>query len=167
MIQNPQSGLSSRKKIVTVVCVISFLCLQGSVFYKPVLKNSNLPFIELSGSVGKSIGNANQAYTVANSKTNSNTNPTPTPKAQPTKPVETEKKMNKKPVDEVEVTVCDEEIKVGVFSYTDINVFVDAVRDGKFEGKRVMLYDDYAEAKTFIAIIKVFEEMDIRYEINP
>ena len=155
-----KNGSSNKRRIIIVV-VIAALILTGYIFRKPVLKNAEKPFIELSGSVGNAIGNAKNAYDAEH--------PAPTTEPAPpepeTEPPTTESETADVDVD-IEIVVCDESISTDEATYKDVNGFIEAFNHGVFEEKNIILVDDYAEAKTFKRLINLFEEAGISYEIE-
>ena len=140
--------------------ILSSLLLVAYVFYKPVLKNADKPFIELSGAVGNAVGNAESAYIVAN--------PTPIPEPVPTPPVVEESEPEKpKPKDvQMEVVVGDEKISFGAIKDADISVFKSLFESGTMKEKKIILVDDYAESGTFNRLIKLFKESGTDFEIE-
>lgn len=55
---------NKRVRIAFFIIAVSIL-LCGYIFKRPELINADKPFIELSGSIGESIGNAQKAYAEA------------------------------------------------------------------------------------------------------
>lgn len=155
-----KNGSNTKIKIIIALAVAA-LILTGYIFRKPVLRNAEKPFIELSGSVGNAIGSAKSAYAAEH--------PAPTTEAAPSEP-ETEiptTEPEPEPDDGViEIVVRDESITADEATYKDADSFIKAFDHGVFEEKKFVLVDDYAEAKTFRRLIRLFEEAGIRYEIE-
>lgn len=151
---------SNNKLILSAVFVTSCFVLAAGLFYKPVLKNADDPFIDLSGSVGNAIGKAREAYGI--------NNPTPTtipiavPSFSPT-PVPTVVPV----VDEdIEVVVQDEQIKMAGVSYDGFSSFKSIFRIEDISSKTIVLIDDYAESRTFKKLINYFKENGVIYEME-
>lgn len=152
-------GSNSKYKII-IACLISSLLLSGYVIYKPVLKNANKPFIDLSGSIGDALGNAQEAYKVAHPtpdpKPKEEVKPTVTPK--PTPPV----------VTQYDIVVEDENIQINGKNYTikGIDAFDREIRSSEYDGKTFTVVDDFAESITLREVMDVLEKANKKYKIK-
>ena len=134
------SNFGKKKKYILIICIVAAFLMSGYLFYTPELKNADKPFIDLTGSVGQSLGNAKEAYAVS----------TPgTPASAGT-----------------EVIVAGESITVGNYFYQTTESFERAVNNGKFKGEKIRLIDDYAEVKTFKKTLKILKKAGLSYEIE-
>lgn len=133
--------MNNKKISIIILSVISMLIILGDIGYKPKLINAEKPFIELSGSVGNSIGNAQNAYALAN----------PAPVA-PTTPSVTNY--------DYRINIRMEEITLNGEPYS-LNDLESDIKNGKFRGKTILLYDDYAETITFKSILSVLKSNNI------
>ena len=157
----------SNKKILIIAGLVMVLFLTAFWSWNmPKLINADRPFIDLSGSIGESIGNANEAYE------KSVLTPAPTDAPLPTTtPV---------PTDIPDITDPDTpEVRIVVgsndYSGSGETVYVDGVEinspdmllsksaSGEVE---VILTDDYAEAGTMAKIKGVLEEYGINYRFE-
>ena len=142
------------------IFVLLYFVLVGYVIYKPVLKNADKPFIDLNGSVGEAIGNAKDAYDVEHPSIS---------ETQPIKP---------KPIDEpkidpqkvydksIKIIVTDEKISINEESYNTYSDYKKVFKSETFNDKTIYLIDDYAEAKTFLKLIKLFEQSGLSVVIQ-
>ncbi len=135
--------------------VTASLALAGYLTYKPVLKNADKPFIDLSEFTGNAIGNASKAYMEAN--------PSPTPKAVPTLMPTVTPRPSVTPSTSVEIEVRGELITDGKAYYNSAAEFVTAFESGNYKGKSFVLIDNYAESKTYKRLIRLFEEARVSY----
>ena len=150
-----------KNKIKLVIAVSLFsLTLVGYIFYKPVLKNADQPFIELSGAVGDAIGNATDAYREANPIA------TPAPSSQPQAGGQPRPEKPDSENTSVEVVVDDETISFAGYRNINLTVFKTAFENGVLAGKKIVLVDDYAESKTFHRLIRLFRDTNTDYEIE-
>ena len=150
-----KSGSSNRKrKYILEFCLVSFVLLTGYAFYKPELINANKPFIELSGSIGTSIGNAEKAYDYEHPKVE----PAPTPVKPTPTPVKPEVKT------QVEIIVSGEAIAVDNRKVNSIDEFESVIRSKDFDELSFILVDDYAEAKTYKTVVKVLDDAGKKYK---
>lgn len=146
-----KSGSSNRKrKYILEFCLVSFVLLTGYAFYKPKLINAKKPFIELSGSIGTSIGNAEKAYDYEH------------PKVEPAKPTPTPVKPEVKT--QVEIIVSGEAIAVDNRKVNSIDEFESVIRSKDFDELSFILVDDYAEAKTYKTVVKVLDDAGKKYK---
>ncbi len=160
----------SKNKIrIILVSVLSFMVLGGFLdIFKPVLRNAKDPFIDLSGSVGEAIGNAQSAYISANPTATPRPKATATPSPRPTStPTPTPTPVIK----DVEIVVADETVSSGDFKSTDAagitaELTSEKIQDIKAEGRKVILVDDYAESKTFKKLLKLLNNSGLDYEVE-
>ena len=143
------------KIIIMVSIILSALLMAGFTWwgYTPVLINADKPFVELNGGYGDAIGGAKSSATNAYNEEH----PTPTPTPTPTPKVDDGM---------VKITVCDEKISYGAVTEKDYTYFKNAFENGTMREKKIILIDDYAEARTFKKIIKLFEKAGTDYEIE-
>ena len=130
------------KKYLIFVLALCLLLLTGFSFYKPVLINASEPFIDLSGSVGTSIGNAKEAFQMEN-------------QSGATKPGNFGEEKT-----QIEIIVCDETFLVdGVecpyFSRVNEYICREENKNCKF-----ILVDDYAEAEAYKKVLRSLREAD-------
>ena len=130
------------KKYLIFILALSLLLLAGFSFYKPVLINASEPFIDLSGSVGTSIGNAKEAFQMEN-------------QSGTTKPGNSGEEKT-----QIEIIVCDETFLVdGVecpyFSRVNEYICREENKNCKF-----ILVDDYAEAEAYKKVLHSLREAD-------
>ncbi len=154
-----KNGLN-KKTFWMVIFLLFYFDLVGYIFYKPVLKNADKPFIELSGSVGEAIGNAKSAYDVEHPSIS---------ETQPIIPKTTEvpeKKEKKVHSNSIEIIVTDEKISINENSYDTYYDYKKIFKSETFNNKTIYLIDDYAEAKTFLKLLKLFEQSGLSVVIK-
>lgn len=130
------------KKYLIFVLALSLLLLAGFSFYKPVLINASEPFIDLSGSVGTSIGNAKEAFQMEN-------------QSGTTKPGNFGEEKT-----QIEIIVCDETFLVdGVECpyFSRVNEYICREEN---ENCKFILVDDYAEAEAYKKVLRSLREAD-------
>ena len=167
-------------KILVFLILSILLCGYGPFEKVPDLVNVAGPFIDLGGSVGDSIGNAEEAYEAEN-MVNTPTGipddmPTPTITPIPTPmegitptPIITQAPAAKFTVlvgyDLISDPQKDKAVIISVNDriYEDINEALEAVSNAA-AGKTAVLIDNFAEAETFRTIIRYCEDNNIRYE---
>ena len=155
----------SNKKLVLLVCMLKFLLLTGYGFWEkiPNLINANKPFIDLAGSVGESIGNANAAYEKATTITQS-PDPEVTVTPMPSNSLsEIENRLEK--AEEIRIVIGaeylsgpGESILVNENDIGDVANFGTLFRSSVFEGKTIILFDNYAETKTYREVKRILSE---------
>ena len=136
--------MRNKKKTLILLCIVSTLIILGDVFYTPKLINADKPFIELSGSVGDSIGNAQSAFAIANPTTSTSTS---------------DLLVHYDYTIEVEL----EEITLNGNAYS-LNDLERDIKDGKYKGKTVLLFDNYAETITYKSVKGVLKHNDIPFD---
>lgn len=149
-----KKGTNNKRKLILLILTCA-LALAGYIAYKPVLKNADKPFIDLSGTVGDAMGNSQKAYV----KLNPSSTPKPTQVIKPTstpRPTVT-------PATRVEIKVFGEMITDGKVYYDDAAGFVTAFESGVYKGKSVVLIDDYADSKTYKRLLKLFRENGVNF----
>lgn len=130
------------KKYLIFVLALCLLLLTGFSFYKPVLINASEPFIDLSGSVGTSIGNAKEAFQMEN-------------QSGTTKPGNSGEEKT-----QIEIIVCDETFLVdGVECpyFSRVNEYICREEN---ENCKFILVDDYAEAEAYKKVLRSLREAD-------
>lgn len=166
-----KSGLNKFKILV----VGTMLCLFSLALYpweKVDLINADKPFVDLSGSIGESIGNATKAYEKAHPTLIPTTTPEPTPEITP-EPTPTPIDIHTFEEDEIKIIIGDED-----FSGSGENVFVNnnklrtnadlktTLSSMEYEGKKIIIIDLYAESITFRGVKSVLEEMGLSYQVE-
>lgn len=139
------------KKYLIFVLALCLLLLTGFSFYKPVLINASEPFIDLSGSVGTSIGNAKEAFQMENQSGASESGNSGEDK--PSMPSGEEKTQ-------IEIIVCDETFLVdGVECpyFSRVNEYICREEN---ENCKFILVDDYAEAEAYKKVLRSLREAD-------
>ncbi|MGN0423690.1 MAG: hypothetical protein ACI4FY_00090 [Acetatifactor sp.] len=137
------------KKYLAFILAFCLLLLTGFSFYKPVLINASEPFIDLSGSVGTSIGNAKEAFQLENQSGTSK--PGDSEEDKPSIPSKEEKTQ-------IEIVVCDETFLVdGVECpyFSSVNEYICRKEN---ENCKFVLVDDYAEAETYKKVLRSLRE---------
>ena len=128
--------------------------------YTPVLKNADKPFIDLTGSIGTAIGNAQEAYKVSQ--------PTPKPTTKPeVKPTTTPKPTPMVPTT-IDIVVADENIQIEKWNYSSetIGTFENVIRGSAYDGKSFILVDDFAESNTLRDVMAVLDRAGKSYRIK-
>lgn len=134
----------------------------------PKLINADKPFIDLSGSIGESIGNAQTAYEMAI------LTPAPTGEPQPTLgPEPTDiPGLDNPEADELRIVVGDvdlsgsgEVISIEGVKLKDSEEFKRLILSDEYEGKSYILIDFYAESSTYRNIKGFLDESGITYRI--
>ncbi len=165
MMRKMRTGSTIKYLLTIILCVGSFVFLCGLdwFLYKAELKNSNDPFIELSGSIGNSIGNAQ-----SREQQELNVNATQTPAQGPIKPPSNSSNNNKSNV--VRITIEGEKILIGndERNLSDIKLMTmdvgSATRKGggtQLDGKRIILVDDWADYTVYMKVKTIFANAGI------
>ncbi len=150
-----KTGLMSKKSKIIIIVALSSLVLLGLGSSKIVLRNADEPFIDLTGSIGNSIGNAEEASA--------------TPGAEPTGGSPNEVHVAPAMGDDYRVVVSGKTVTVYnvnngaermIRSYRefDIGTFERDVIDGFMRDKNVMLIDDYADYKIYTIVVEVLDK---------
>jgi hypothetical protein len=158
-----KNGLTTGNKIL-LLAILGLGGLVSGLFYTPELINCDKPFIEISGSVGDAIGNAKGAYIATHPTSTPTPTATPKPTATPTPtptPIPTAT-----PTPPLEVIVGGEEVTSYLYEGNDIETFLREFTVEKLLGRKVILVDDYAEAKTFRKVLRFIIESALEYEIE-
>ncbi len=148
---------------IVLLCAVCLLLLTGYLGTRFVLKNATKPFIELNGAEGDSIGNAAEAYEASNHTPEPTAYPTlmPTPTAAP-KPTGM-LTPTPGPEDEVNITVGNlysaEIIIIEGIPYKNFDAFKEKLKDGRYEGKRFIVHDMFAETVTFKNVLAAIDEL--------
>ncbi|MCR5738241.1 MAG: hypothetical protein K6G43_00315 [Lachnospiraceae bacterium] len=136
--------MNNKRKILIFICIVSTLIILGDAFFSPKLINADKPFIELSGSVGDSIGNAQSAFAIAN----------PVPLT-----VTSEVLTHYDYI--IEVTLETITLNGNAYSLNDLE---SDIKSGEFRGKTVLLIDNYAETVTYKSVLGVLKTNNIDYK---
>ena len=185
--------MSKNKKRLAVYAVIFGVILSGYTFLEkvPDLVNVSGPFIDLSGSVGNSIGNAKDAYEAELAGPEPTTAPTPVPTVEPT-PTPTQGVQPTPiavvtPASRIEIWVGDDTVAnpaadrgeiISIHNRGSFGVDMDARTFEKLEDalkyltdmkmdKAVVLVDNYAETNTFKAVKKALADRNITPTLSP
>lgn len=139
----------------------------------PNLINANKPFIDLSGSIGESIGNANEAYEKAV------LTPAPDDTVPTVTPVPTDIPEIKDPEgNEIMIVVGDEDFAGSgeavyikgagsdpvKFSADSMESIKDILQNKGSEGYKIILVDNFAETKVYRNLKTLFADHGIDYE---
>ncbi len=156
-------GFNNKRVRIAFFIIAMSILLCGYIFKRPELINADKPFIELSGSIGESIGNAQKAY--------ANAHPEPIEKpTEESKPQSTVPKIETKP-EQVNPNIAEviwvQEEKIYIDQKTlSIEEFEDLVRSGRYEGKEVVLREDFADSATFHKILSLLgDSINYRLEV--
>jgi hypothetical protein len=167
-----KNGLN--KKILIIASLLIMLFLTAFLPWNmPKLINADKPFINLSGSIGESIGNANEAYEKAVlTPAPDDTVPTITPA--PTDIPEIQDPEG----NEIMIIVGDEDFAglgeavyikgAGIeplkISADSLDTLKDTLQNKGSEGYKIILVDNYAETKVYRALKNMLEDFGINYE---
>ena len=167
-----KNGLN--KKILIIASLLIMLFLTAFLPWNmPKLINADKPFINLSGSIGESIGNANEAYEKAVlTPVPDDTVPTITPA--PTDIPEIQDPEG----NEIMIIVGDEDFAglgeavyikgAGIeplkISADSLDTLKDSLQNKGSEGYKIILVDNYAETKVYRALKNMLEDFGINYE---
>ena len=167
-----KNGLN--KKILIIASLLIMLFLTAFLPWNmPKLINADKPFINLSGSIGESIGNANEAYEKAVlTPAPDDTVPTITPA--PTDIPEIQDPES----NEIMIIVGDEDFAglgeavyikgAGIeplkISADSLDTLKDTLQNKGSEGYKIILVDNYAETKVYRALKNMLEDFGINYE---
>ena len=167
-----KNGLN--KKILIIASLLIMLFLTAFLPWNmPKLINADKPFINLSGSIGESIGNANEAYEKAVlTPAPDDTVPTITPA--PTDIPEIQDPEG----NEIMIIVGDEDFAglgeavyikgAGIeplkISAGSLDTLKDTLQNKGSEGYKIILVDNYAETKVYRALKNMLEDFGINYE---
>lgn len=165
-----KNGSNKKKKLIVTGLVMFLLLTAFWSWNMPKLINADKPFIDLSGSIGESIGNAKTAH----DKATQINNPEPTDIPQITdipEPTETPPEPPEKV--EVRIVVGDEDMSGSGEKITaNGNVIISPEELSAFfetdieKEKDFIIVDNYAEAKTYRSVIDYLKanETDYRTE---
>ena len=167
-----KNGLN--KKILIIASLLIMLFLTAFLPWNmPKLINADKPFINLSGSIGESIGNANEAYEKAVlTPAPDDTVPTITPA--PTDIPE----IQDPEINEIMIIVGDEDFAglgeavyikgAGIeplkISADSLDSLKDTLQNKGSEGYKIILVDNYAETKVYRVLKNMLEDFGINYE---
>lgn len=155
-----KNGLNKRKIKIAAVCMLVVLVCGGYILYKPKLINADRPFIDLAGTVGKSIGDAQKAYSVDTATPTLAPNPTDAAKPTPVPTMEPIKPVLPTPIPEnqVVISIADKDIKVNNSVCVSL---ADRLSWMVKDDTQVVLVDDYAELKTYRNALRILKELGI------
>ena len=167
----------SNKKILVFICLIIVIISTGYGPFEriPNLINANKPFIDLSGSIGESVGNAKEAYekavlTPAPDDTVPTITPAPTDIPEIQDPESGEIMIN---VGDEDFAGSGEAVYIkgaGMeplkFSVDSFETLKNTLQSKEFEGYKIILVDNYAETKVFRILKRMLEDSGIDYEIE-
>lgn len=156
-------GLKNKKTIFITATLLLILCA-GYVFYKPKLINAKLPFIDLAGSIGKAIGDAEKAGIAGENIDKPEPTATPTPKLTPT-PLPTVVPADPYK-DKVEIRVLDTIVKINgnIIAAERLENEISALAH---DNRAVELVDEYAELKTYRRILKLLRSNAVSFTESP
>ena len=167
-----KNGLN--KKILIIASLLIMLFLTAFLPWNmPKLINADKPFINLSGSIGESIGNANEAYEKA-VLTPAPDDAVPTISPAPTDIPEIQDPES----NEIMIIVGDEDFAglgeavyikgAGIeplkISADSLDTLKDTLQNKGSEGYKIILVDNYAETKVYRALKNMLEDFGINYE---
>ena len=167
-----KNGLN--KKILIIASLLIMLFLTAFLPWNmPKLINADKPFINLSGSIGESIGNANEAYEKA-VLTPVPDDTVPTITLAPTDIPEIQDPES----NEIMIIVGDEDFAglgeavylkgAGIeplkISADSLDTLKDTLQNKGSEGYKIILVDNYAETKVYRALKNMLEDFGINYE---
>lgn len=155
-----KNGSNNKKPIIAACLVLASVFLCGSIFYTPVLKNADLPFIELSGSVGTAIGNAKQAYEDEHKPVEETSKKDDKSKEKASDSAEKTSDSN------ITITVSNKEIKVGMLPYHSFDDFESTIRSGAYDGQSFVVEDNYANYKVFKRVLGLLDKMGKKYTVK-
>lgn len=167
-----KNGLN--KKILIMASLLIMLFLTAFLPWNmPKLINADKPFINLSGSIGESIGNANEAYEKAV------LTPVPDDMVPTITPAPTDIPEIQDPEsNEIMIIVGDEDFAglgeavyikgAGIeplkISADSLDTLKDTLQNKGSEGYKIILVDNYAETKVYRALKNMLEDFGINYE---
>jgi hypothetical protein len=169
-----KNGLN--KKIMIFICLVVTILATGYAPWErvPNLINANKPFVDLSGSIGESIGNANKAYEKAM------LTPAPDDTMIPTvTPIPTDIPDIQDPeAGEIMIIVGDEDYagsgevvyikNFGMdplkFSSDSFETLKETLQNKGSEGYNIILVDNYAETKVYRILKNMLEDAGISFE---
>lgn len=160
-----KNGLNSRSVRLSLLLVILPLVLTGAFWDTPKLMNDDPPFVDLEGSIGTSIGNAEKAYkevSALHSADQSQKNET-SQNAQVSNPANVTAPSSSGKSD-ITIEVSGEMVKLGNDYYGNPDIFKNnVVEKGTLNGKKVKLTDDWAEAGTYKRVRSILDSAGIGY----
>ncbi len=163
----PGSAIKYRRTSLLLVIACFALCGFGLWGYKAILKNAKGPFVELSGSVGVAIGNAQtqemneeQAQIIQTPKPTPK--PTPIPKPTPL-PKPSEKESDKKS-NIVEIEISGDIIKKNGTPCRLSDIELLTRNASKSFGKEIIIVDDWADYTVYRKVMSMLDEAGLNYE---
>ncbi len=150
-----KNGLKNKNRIIICV-VLSSMVLLGFGSSKIVLRNADEPFIDLTGSIGNSIGNAEESSVVPGaSATSSAPNETPN-----TRVTSNDYRIVVRAEDVIVYNVINgvERIDRRYRAGEANDLERDIITNGFLIDKNIVLIDDYAEYKTYMEVVSILEK---------
>lgn len=163
-------GFGNNKKTillsVNLALILLFIADLDLVLDDPELINASMPFIELSGSVGTSIGNAKKAYIISNPAPS----PTPIPSHSPSVVKPSDDNMivddDSQTAVKGEIDVRDERITIDGYKCTDVEQFTTLINSKKYqEINKYTIYENYANYQVFVLVLHNLDDAHKNYEI--
>jgi len=167
---------SNKKKLIVAGCIMFLLLAAFWGPNMPHLINADKPFIDLSGSIGESIGNANTAYEKAvltpapTDAPEITTTPAPTDVPDVT---DVEGSKIRISVGDDEYTGSGETVYIKGMMTDSVEVKVSSVDSlkemlstGRFDDVEIILVDNYAETKTFKNVKLALDEFGKTYSVE-
>jgi len=160
----------SNKKILIYICLFAFLFITGYAFWErvPKLINADKPFIDLSGSIGESVGNAQTAYEKAVLTPAPTGEPQLTPGPEPTdipgpdNPEENELRIM---IGDVDPSGPGESISIEGIKLNSPEELKSRIMSEEYAGKSYILMDYYAESSTLKDIKGFLDGSGIAYRV--
>ena len=150
-----KNGLKNNKNIIIFVVVLSSFVLLGFGTSKIVLRNADAPFIDLTGSIGNSIGNAEEASsTPGAASVDESPNET---QVTPTISNDYRVVVAEKTVTVYNVTNGSERM-IRAYREGDLSDFERDIINGFLKEKNIVLVDDYAEYQTYIEVVNILDK---------
>ena len=163
------------KKIIIISGLVMVLFLTAFLPWNmPNLINADKPFIDLSGSIGESIGNANKAYEKSKLESIPDDDPTPTTTPSPNDITDISDPNNQMVwivAGDSDISGSGESVAIeGESRYVISDLFENGldsvIQQFDLTGRKVILVDNYAETKTMNKIKHVLEKYGIEYRIE-
>ena len=155
-----RNGLNSKRILIVPVLTVAAFALTGGIFYTPELENADKPFIELSGAVGTAIGNAEDAYA------DEHIQPNAPQEGEEETPASTAQKQGQTADTKIEITVTDEQIRIGMKRVADFSEFETLIRGENYDGREFEIVDDFGEYKTIKKIDRLLNKLGKTYSIR-
>ena len=138
-------------------------------FNMPKLINADKPFIDLSGSVGESIGNASAAYEKAQPTIAPDEDLLPTVTPEPTDIPGIDEITSVEVVIKVgdeRLSGSGEKISIDGNIVESVEALISLISGKDYEGNTFVLLDYFAETECYSAVIRAFEESGKPYRLD-